>query len=1371
MRYLYSFGCLCLALLLGGLAARAEGGFGQMADIEIGGPGTGPGQLHGVQDIAFDAANRLYVLEGRYSEKNVMQPGNCRVQIFDNNGKYQQQFSLAELNLGDKCDPTRFALDSRGDVFITFPTAGLVAQYHCAPPGAQDGKGPGQWHLAHTYQLPGATAITTWTDNGKERIAVLPSALVRNKWVETDQLSLLDPVAMAPVDPLKLSKPVSGVMSLKADAHGNLFVLANVNQLYKFDAHGTLLDTLGSGTYTRKGDGSELRETIALDAQGNIYSLAWGRVARFDAELKTVALLNGEFYWYDNWSPAGTYNVYAFDRNGRFWVGVGGEHVGDRWHYRPCVTRAKTNFFAKMQPTSITTLGLDAGVQVKAPYNVVYDLAPVPMEFVVKPATRRVHEIAVSYHIYDAEKHEAGAGQFTLPLTDGQEARHPLDFTPPRWGWYTVECQMAEPHGGELMAVGAHVGVTPKFPGMPVLADGDSPGGWVDPARQGFCGLRLMRINTGQMKEIEKTLDQVDKYGLTVLVQFQDKKDCTPEIARDIVTRCKGRVKYYEFINEPNFSVSPVTYADLVKQLTPIIKQIDPAAQVMGPTVCGINLGWNEAVFKEHPPLDIIAIHDYEGNESIDPGHWRWKIGQLRALMAQYGYADKPIWQTERAIGAVRGQTFNGMVQAVRVTLQRDVLETLGIPNEHDLHYYINQGGYSQVPTYIWSSSGPHPAALALRTREAMVLGRKYAGTLDFGPTGNKLFLALRYTGADGATIVLRQYGNAVPLPVTLGVTGAALEVVDSFGNSRTLPVANGAVTLPVPALPLYLRLAQGQQVTAPVLDYGRNYAPEATFAYSGKAKGDVATLTNGLFEVTHAGNPWGPFWQGELKTAPQTLDLTFPMARTVNRVVLYSVRADNPYCDLLDFDVQYDNGGKWVTLKEVRTPCPPSDPVRTAESGATTWYQDQNFALVEFPPVTTTKLRIVALRSTLGFQPDAIAAQATGWQAGAPTLALREVEVYGPPAEIALSAHLQDASLTQAFVMAPISVSVHNGSAKPLSAIVKLLPPDGWHSTADLPLTAPAGQSAAGGLQLVPPRDVPTGTRQCRVLLTDAQGKVLDSLPLSLTVVSPVALAAQPVTVNAEHQPTFAVKVTNTSDHPVSGVVRIGVKDIMPPVDTPLDTLAPGAATVVTLPATRLTRDDASWTVSYDVVIDRLVTHAEQLISGWHEWQVVGPFPFEFATAFAPEQLNYASSKVFDAAVALPDGKMVKWQKTAGDNNGFVNLIPCFTPHDNVSAYGVIYAWSPTARRALASAGSDDGMKGWVNGKVVIEDDSSHGASPGQVQAPVDLKAGWNILMVKITQGGGGWGFYFDLLTPDGQAMSDIRYAATNTAPPAERK
>ncbi len=85
-------------------------------------------------------------------------------------------------------------------------------------------------------------------------------------------------------------------------------------------------------------------------------------------------------------------------------------------------------------------------------------------------------------------------------------------------------------------------------------------------------------------------------------------------------------------------------------------------------------------------------------------------------------------------------------------------------------------------------------------------------------------------------------------------------------------------------------------------------------------SEGSFDSLVDGLFPAPHSDNPWGGQWYGNLDGTAQTLEIEFPVVRMVNRVAVYSVRADNPNCDLLDFDLQYEKDGKWVTLKKVRT-------------------------------------------------------------------------------------------------------------------------------------------------------------------------------------------------------------------------------------------------------------------------------------------------------------------------------------------------------------------------------------------------------------------------------------------------------------------
>ena len=698
----------------------------------------------------------------------------------------------------------------------------------------------------------------------------------------------------------------------------------------------------------------------------------------------------------------------AVDRRNRLWAAVGGSRIGDaKYHYRPCIIRLVDNFLDPsvngVTSRSTRLLGLHLAATCSLPQNASTKLEPTSIDFVVQPGDRQINNLDVSWVVYDLWKHPVAQGRFRFRLKTGSRSQHAVTFTPPKWGWYDV--QFAASQGGQpLMGVSTNVGFTPAYPGMP-----DSPGlvkqTWIDPQRQAFCGLPLMRLGVNQGLDVmDQAVDQAAKYGNVVFGQFTDKKDCTPQTVTAAVTRFKGRIGIWEVMNEPNFSMSPQNYVKLIKELYPIIKRIDPSAKVMGPDVCGIDLNWYKAFYRAGGKnfVDILSVHDYEGNESIDPGHWCWKVGELKKVMAKYGDSAKPIWQTELAIGAVRAKDFIPGVQAARILLQRDILETLGIPSEHNNFYYLNQGGYSAVPTYIWSDDGPFPAALATRTRAAMIAGRVYAGSLDFGPTGNKLFMGLRYTSDDGSTITLRNYGSDVLTP-RLDVTGGqTVDVVDAFGNEQFVPVDNGHITLSLSTLPVYLRLGKGQEVSVPPIDFGQNLAPLATIQYSAATKSDPSMLTNGILPAAFPSDPHQNYWTGDLPDVPQYLTFRFAQPEQISHLIVYTVRADNPYCTLLDYDVQVLDGTNWKTIQRVRTPCPPSDAIQNDETLATSWYLDENFIVNAFPTITTPALRLVVLRTTHGFITDGIAEAACSFQANSPHLMLRQVEIYGPSPAVA---------------------------------------------------------------------------------------------------------------------------------------------------------------------------------------------------------------------------------------------------------------------------------------------------------------------------------------------------------------------------------
>ena len=80
-------------------------------------------------------------------------------------------------------------------------------------------------------------------------------------------------------------------------------------------------------------------------------------------------------------------------------------------------------------------------------------------------------------------------------------------------------------------------------------------------------------------------------------------------------------------------------------------------------------------------------------------------------------------------------------------------------------------------------------------------------------------------------------------------------------------------------------------------------------------------------------------------------------------------------------------------------------------------------------------------------------------------------------------------------------------------------------------------------------------------------------------------------------------------------------------------------------------------------------------------------------------------------------------------------------------SAYALINIVSSRDRKNVAmGVGSDDGVKVWLNGKVVHVNNVHRGTTGVQDLFRVDLRAGSNLLLVKVTDRFGHWGMFFDI-------------------------
>lgn len=164
---------------------------------------------------------------------------------------------------------------------------------------------------------------------------------------------------------------------------------------------------------------------------------------------------------------------------------------------------------------------------------------------------------------------------------------------------------------------------------------------------------------------------------------------------------------------------------------------------------------------------------------------------------------------------------------------------------------------------------------------------------------------------------------------------------------------------------------------------------------------------------------------------------------------------------------------------------------------------------------------------------------------------------------------------------------------------------------------------------------------------------------------------------------------------------------------------------------------------------VQRYFDELEPLLEGQlvRDWRVAGYFDNPrrdtlTTVAYGPEQqpdpaAEYQGKR--DAAV--------KWTELRADKKGYLDLRqidPRKEACNDAIAYAQFALHSPDARRVRYAFGSDDGGRVWLNGVLVHDDPQRHAANPLQKLGTLDLRPGWNRVLVKVENGDGGFGLYF---------------------------
>jgi hypothetical protein len=146
----------------------------------------------------------------------------------------------------------------------------------------------------------------------------------------------------------------------------------------------------------------------------------------------------------------------------------------------------------------------------------------------------------------------------------------------------------------------------------------------------------------------------------------------------------------------------------------------------------------------------------------------------------------------------------------------------------------------------------------------------------------------------------------------------------------------------------------------------------------------------------------------------------------------------------------------------------------------------------------------------------------------------------------------------------------------------------------------------------------------------------------------------------------------------------------------------------------------------------------------GLGPWRCIGPFDNRggvgFDKAYAPEE-----GLDFDRTYTGKDGRELRWQEHPEFADGRSNTLRIFEDSDEMAVYLHRTITSDKAGELPVSLGSDDGIKVWLNGKLLAAESITRACQADQVLVSLPLREGGNDLLVKITQGGGDTGFYFD--------------------------
>ncbi|MBP7936465.1 MAG: hypothetical protein KA354_17640 [Phycisphaerae bacterium] len=169
--------------------------------------------------------------------------------------------------------------------------------------------------------------------------------------------------------------------------------------------------------------------------------------------------------------------------------------------------------------------------------------------------------------------------------------------------------------------------------------------------------------------------------------------------------------------------------------------------------------------------------------------------------------------------------------------------------------------------------------------------------------------------------------------------------------------------------------------------------------------------------------------------------------------------------------------------------------------------------------------------------------------------------------------------------------------------------------------------------------------------------------------------------------------------------------------------------------------------------------------------WVIAGPFPnarvtdhgqacFGYFTDYLKEQGGEAEVSPSEGGrIAVGQDQPVVWRAVFSKLSGLLDYRELLAtgPETGGVAYAFCHLDADATESALLTIRSNDGVRVWLNGRLVHDHHLGRTIDSGEDQMPITLQKGPNRLLVKVDQGGGDWGLLVLFRRPDGSPLSGV--------------